>query len=256
MLELKEVWTQFQETGDPEDRDRLIIEGIPLVKYVVGRVAATGPTGCDREELIQCGIFGLIDAVEKFDPDKGVKFETYAILRIRGAILDELRSRDWVPRSKRKLARKVRAATSELRARNGAAPAVDELAEEMEVSPEEMEEILQETARVSFVSLDEQRGAGQPDADAAGATMADLLADESIEDPFHRIELEEKTKALSAAIIELPEQERIVITLYYYEELRLRDIAQLYGVSESRISQIHSRALILLKLQMEQILGE
>ncbi|MFW6158716.1 MAG: FliA/WhiG family RNA polymerase sigma factor [Planctomycetota bacterium] len=256
MLDLKDVWTRFQETGDPQVRERIIVDCMPLVKYVVGKIVATAPARCDREELIQCGIFGLIDAVEKYDPEKGVKFETYAILRIRGAVIDELRSRDWVPRSKRKLARKVESVTCELRARNGRVPTVEDLAEAMDISREEMEEILQETSIVSFVSLDEQRGSGQSESEGPGATIADLLADESRDEPSARIELQEKVRALSRAITELPEQERIIITLYYYEDMRLQDIAELYGVSESRISQVHGRALILLKLRMEQLLGE
>ena len=254
MLDLKDVWTEYKETGSPEIRDQIIVDCMPLVKYVVGKVASSAPRNCEREELIQCGIFGLIDAIERYDPTKQVKFETYAILRIRGAVIDELRSRDWVPRSKRKMAREVAAVACKLEARDGTVPTVDDLAEAMGVSREEMDETLQQVSFVSFVSLDDPKNGGSDD--GGDVRMRDLLRDTTSRGPSARIELEEKVRALSRAITQLPEQERIVITLYYYEDMRLKDIGKLYGVSESRISQIHGRALILLKLQMEQLLGE
>ena len=255
MLDLKDVWTEYQETGNRDVRERIILDCLPLVKYVVGKVAASAPRSCDREELIQCGIFGLIDAIERYDPTKEVKFETYAIVRIRGAVIDELRSRDWVPRAKRKMARQVEAVTCKLEARSGEIPTVDDLASAMGVTHEEMQQILQETSFVSFVSLDEPRSNDGLDG-GGSAPMADLLRDRAAGEPGSRIELEEKTRALSRAITELPEQERIIITLYYYEEMRLKDIGELYGVSESRISQIHGRALVLLRIRMDALLGE
>jgi len=254
VLDLKDVWTEYKETGNPDVRERIIVDCLPLVKYVVGKVAATAPSQCDREELIQCGIFGLIDAIDRFDPGKDTKFETYAILRIRGAVIDELRSRDWVPRGKRKMARKVETIACELEARNGQVPSVDELADAMGVPHDEMQEILEETSFVTFVSLNEPKG-GQGDGDRGGS-MADLLRDSTTSEPGSRIELEEKTRALSRAITELPEQERVVVTLYYYEEMRLKDIGEVFGVSESRVSQIHGRALVLLKMRMNELLGE
>ena len=256
MLDLKDVWTEYRETGDRHVRERIIVDCMPLVKYVVGKVAATAPRHCDREELIQSGIFGLIDAIERYDPGKEVKFETYAILRIRGAVIDELRSRDWVPRSKRRLAREIQAVTCELESRDGKVPTVDDLAEAMGVSREDMEKTLQETSFVSFVSLDETHGSGDPEDGGRDAKMLDLLIDRETGAPSSRIELEEKVRALSRAIAELPEQERVIVTLYYYESMRLKEIGELYGVSESRACQIHGRALVLLKLRMEQLLGE
>ncbi len=254
MLDLTDVWTEYRETGNPEIRERIIMDCMPLVKYVVGKVAATAPARFDREELIQSGIFGLIDAVERYNPSKEARFETYAILRIRSAVIDELRSRDWVPRAKRKMAREVEAKTLELKSRDGKAPTVDDLAAAMGVSREDMEATLKETSFVSFVSLDSAAGhTGDEDKEHRG--FSDLLRDTNGRDPSARLELEEKVRALSRAITLLPEQERLVITLYYYENMRLRDIGKLYGVSESRISQVHGRALILLKLQMEQLLA-
>lgn len=252
MLDLKDVWTEYRETGDREVRERIIIGGLPLVKYVVGKVAHAAPANCDREDLIQCGVFGLIDAIERYDPTRDVKFETYAILRIRGAVIDEMRSRDWVPRSKRKTAREVEAVTCELETQNGEVPTIDDLAKAMGVSPQEMEEMLEETSFVTFVSLNEPRSAADSAGDSDSVSMADLLRNTSTEEPTDRIELEERIRALGRAITELPEQERIVITLYYYEEMRMKDIGELYGVSESRMSQIHGRALVLLRLALSE----
>ena len=177
MLDLKDVWTEYSDTGNTEIRERIVIDCLPLVKYVVGKVAAFAPPHCDREELIQCGIFGLIDAIERYDPTKEVKFETYAVLRIRGAVIDELRSRDWVPRTKRKMAREVETVTCELRSRDGSIPTVEDLAQAMNVSLGEMEDILQETSFVTFVSLDQPQSADNGAAENADAPMADLLAD-------------------------------------------------------------------------------
>lgn len=254
MLDLTDVWTEYRETGSPEIRERIIMDCMPLVRYVVGKVAALAPPHFDREELTQSGIFGLIDAVERYDPAKDTRFETYAILRIRSAVIDELRSRDWVPRAKRKMAREVEAKTLELKSRDGTVPTIGDLAAAMGVSRKSMEETLKDTSFVSFVSLD---SAGEDTGDESGErrSLADLLRDTNGREPSARLELEERVRALSRAITTLPEQERIVITLYYYENTRLRDIGKLFGVSESRISQIHGRALILLKLQMEQLLA-
>jgi len=255
MLDLKDVWTEYRETGQAAIRDRIITDCIPLVKYVVGKVAAGAPPHCDREELIQSGIFGLIDAVNRYDPSKNVKFETYAILRIRGAVIDELRSRDWVPRGKRRTAREVEALVSELGSPDGSAPTVDELAAAMDVSPDEMLDILDEASVVSFVSLDEAQGSGPGEADD-GPRLSKLVRDRAAVDPSDRLEDEERVRALAQAIVELPEQERIVVTLYYYEDLRLKDIGELFGVSESRVSQIHGRALAMLKTRMRELLGD
>jgi RNA polymerase sigma factor for flagellar operon FliA len=255
VLDLKDTWTEYSETGSHAVREKIIIDCLPLVKYVVGKFASSAPRNCDREELIQSGIFGLIDAIDRFDPQKGVKFETYAILRIRGAVIDELRSRDWIPRGRRKLAREVQAAADELEAALGRRATVDEIAKEMQLPPEEVREVQNDASSVSFVSLDERRGSGDESNDGRGASMLELLVDHDAGEPLSKIELEERVRTLTRAITELPEQERVIITLYYHEEMRLKEIAELYGVTESRISQVHGRALILLKLRMGQLLG-
>jgi RNA polymerase sigma factor FliA len=254
MLDLKDVWTEYHETGSGDIRERIIMDCMPLVKYVVGRFASSVPRSCDREELIQSGIFGLIDAIDRFDPEKGVKFETYAILRIRGSVIDELRSRDWVPRSHRRMAREVDVAANEFETRTGKAPSVDELAQAMHLSTEQMEQALRQTNFVSFVSLEGEQGGNGEDAGGRQMKLADLLVDTNVQPPSSHIELEERVQALTRAIESLPEQERLVIALYYYEDVRLKDIGEVFGVSESRASQIHGRALVLLKLHMETFL--
>lgn len=254
-MNLRGVWSEYRETGDGAIRERIIMDCMPLVKYVVGRVASAAPPHCDREELIQSGVFGLIDAIDRYDPAQEVKFETYAILRIRGAVIDEMRARDWVPRSKRKMAREVEALSCELESRDGTVPTVGDLARMMGVSREEMGEILQQVSFISFVSLEEWRRARNAEGDERDLHAADVLRDMRVGEPSARIELEEKVRALGRAISELPEQERIIVTLHYYEGMRLKDIGEIYGVSESRISQVHSRALVLLRIRMEQLLG-
>lgn len=250
MLNLKSRWQEYHETSDPNVRDEIILASLPLVKFVVGKLVPS--PDADKEELVQSGIFGLIDALERYNPDRNVKFETYAILRIRGAVIDELRSRNWVPREKRKLARRIHDAQNRLHA-SGAAFGLDDLASEINLTPQELDDILQETL-VSFISLDDHRtGSGDnPD----NPSILDSVADMSARDPHDHVELEERVRALSRAIVSLPEQERIITTLYYYENMKLKDIADLYGVSESRISQIHSRAIILLRLKLQQLLSE
>jgi len=253
MLDLKDVWTEYRDTGSADIRERIIVDALPLVKYVVGKVTATAPANCEYEELVQCGIFGLMDAVENYDPARETRFETYAVLRIWGAVVDELRRRDWVPRAKRRMARELDAFRCAFQSERGTAPSVDEVAEAMNVPRDRMEEILHETNEVSFISLDECRGASHGDDNAGNATIADMLADAAAAEPGGAIELEEDTRALGRAIAELPEQERIIVTLHYYEDMLLKDIGELYGVSESRISQVHGRALVLLKLKMETL---
>jgi len=253
MLDLKDVWTEYRETGRSELRERIIIDCLPLVKYVVGKVAASASPRCEREELLQCGIFGLIDAIERYDPGKEVKFETYAILRIRGAVLDELRSRDWVPRGKRRMARDVDAVTVHIESHDGAIPTADDLASALGVTPAEVPDIIRETSFVSFVSLEDSHGTNGERSRGRDARVADTIEDSGAAQPDSRLELQERARALAEAITELPEQERQIVTRHYYEGARLKDIAALYGVTESRISQVHGRALLLLKMKMQQI---
>src|ERR1017187_880448 len=217
---VEELWADFKSTADQSARDRLILHYSPLVKYVAGRVAAAMPSHVDYSDLVSYGILGLIDAIEKFDPSRAIKFETYGVPRVRGAILDELRSIDWVPRSVRAKARAVDTAFSKLEGTLGRSPTDRELADEMEMTTSDLDDILLR-----------QGGSG-------GQTLGDTLQDQG-DAPGATIELEETRRQLAKAIQRLDERERKVLTLYYYEGLNLAEIGEILGVTESRACQIH-----------------
>jgi len=244
-----ETWSQYKTAEDDSARERLILECLPLVKFVVGKLALHLPTHLDREDLIESGIFGLIDAIDKFNPEKEVKFETYAILRIRGAVLDELRSRDWVPRSLRRKARTVRQVRQTLESEKDGNVPTEILSDALGVTEEELDQLLSEVSFVSFVSLYETRGDRR---DSDGARVVDWVADARTQPPEHPLQFEEKKRILTRGIAELPDQERLIVTLYYYENMLLKDIGKVLGVTESRVSQVLSRALLSLRLKMNQ----
>lgn len=248
---LKSVWETYRDTGGPHAKEELIMNCMPLVRHVVSRMAAQLPAHLDREELMEAGICGMIDAIERYNPRQDAKFETYAVLRIRGAVIDELRSRDFVPRSLRRKAREICQARAALLAEHDELPTAAELADELNLNEQELEAALIEVDNIaSVISLYDKRGTA---AEAEDCRMVDLIADPRTTSPACTMELEEKKKQLALSIQELPEQERIVVTLYYYEGMLLKQIGELFNVSESRISQIRSRALMLLKLKMKQM---
>lgn len=251
MGDLKTTWVEYQETGDEQIREELVMNSIPLVKYVVGKVAHRLPPSLDRDDLIGSGITGLLDAIEKYDPGKQVKFETYAILRIKGAVLDELRSRDWVPRSVRRKNREIEEAKQRLAPGNDGSYDIEALAKEADLSRDEIEKLANEASIITFVSLEDPRGSQH---DGEALRVVDTVEDKKATAPSDHIEFAEKKAALSRAIQELPEQERLIITLYYFENLFLKEIGELFSVTESRISQIHTRALYALKMNMKEFL--
>jgi len=247
---LKSVWEAYRETGGQESKEQMIMSCMPLVRHVVNRLAAQLPPHLDREDLLEAGIHGMIDAIERYNPREDAKFETYAVLRIRGAIIDELRSRDFVPRSLRKKAREIREAKAALFADNDYMPSTAELAHALSLNEEDLNNALTKVENIaSMMSLYDQRGTSEP---SESFRMVDVIPDPRSASPSRPMEIEEKKRALAGAIQDLPEQERLVITLYYYEGMLLRQIGELLGVSESRVSQIRSRALMLLKLKMKQ----
>lgn len=247
---LKSVWEAYRETGGPRAKEDMIMSCMPLVRHVVNRLAAQLPPHLDREDLLEAGTYGMIDAIERYNPREDAKFETYAVLRIRGAVIDELRSRDFVPRSIRRKAREIREARAALFADKAYMPTTAELAEALSLNEDDLKNALAEVDNIaSITSLYDQRGSSGP---GDSFRMVDVIPDPRSASPSLSMELEEKKKALAEAIQDLPEQERLVITLYYYEGMLLKQIGELLGVSESRISQIRSRALMLLKLKMKQ----
>jgi RNA polymerase sigma factor for flagellar operon FliA len=238
---LEQLWIGYKEDDSPDAREKLIVHYAPLVKYVASRVATGLPANVEQADLVSYGIFGLIDALEKFDPSREIKFETYAIPRIRGAIIDELRSLDWVPRSVRFKAREVEKAYSELEGRLKRAPSDAEIAQHLGVSLQELHDIVTQISFVTVTALEEVVSAG-PDR-GESMSLLDTLADLAATDPAAGLEGNETRLMLSMAINSLSEREKIVITLYYFEGLTLAEIGDVLGVTESRVCQIHTKAV-------------
>lgn len=246
--EVVALWHRFKAEGDQDARERLILQYAPLVKYVAGRVSVGLPSTVEHGDLTSYGMFGLIDAIERFDLDKGVKFETYAISRIRGAIIDELRTIDWIPRSVRTKARRVEQAMATLEHDLGRTPSEGELAEQLDVSIDELRRILAQVSLTSVMALDEPF-AGDDD-DEGGSTLLDKVPDRSSPDPEMRMEDATLRQVLSESVAHLSERERTVVMLYYFEGMTLSQIGEVLGVTESRICQVHSKAVLGLRTKI------
>jgi RNA polymerase sigma factor for flagellar operon FliA len=242
---IAELWREFKETGGTQLRERLILHYSPLVKYVAGRVGVGLPPNIEQADLVSYGIFGLIDAINKFDIERAIKFETYAISRIKGAIIDELRAIDWIPRSVRYKAREVEKAYAALEARLHRSPSESEVAEELGIKLEDLHAIFSQVSFVNVIALDELLNVGGERGDKL--SLVDTLEDTKAEDPVAAFETEETKYLLARAINTLPEREKIVVTLYYYEGLTLAEIGQVLGVTESRICQMHTKAVLQLR---------
>jgi RNA polymerase sigma factor for flagellar operon FliA len=241
--ELMELWREFKATASGTARERLILHYAPLVKYVAGRVATGLPATVEQADLVSYGMFGLIDALDKFDLERAIKFETYAIPRIKGAIIDELRAMDWVPRSVRFKAREIDKAMAHLEAKLKRAPTEAEMAEHLGVTKGELHDTVTQISFVSVMALDEVVAVG--DDRSEGVTLLDTLADAG--DPTSGVEGQETRGMLAAAINSLTEREKIVVTLYYFEGMTLAEIGEILGVTESRVCQIHTKAVGLLR---------
>ncbi len=241
---IQTLWRRYKSDGDPQLRERLILHYAPLVKYVAGRVGVGLPPNIEQADLVSYGIFGLIDAIEKFDIDRAIKFETYAISRIKGAIIDELRAIDWIPRSVRSKAREVEKAYAALEGRLHRTPTEPEIAAELGISLDDLHTIFSQVSFVNVVALDELLSVGDG---GDKLSLVDTLKDTHAEDPVQSFESEETKYLLARAINTLPEREKIVVTLYYYEGLTLAEIGQVLGVTESRICQMHTKAVLQLR---------
>lgn len=250
MCEREEWWRAYKERGEEEARDRLILAYASLVKYVASRVAGGLPPSVDFDDLVSYGILGLLDALEKFDPGRGVKFETYALPRIRGSIIDGLRHVDWVPRSVRQRARQLEEVLASLENRLGRAARDEEVAEALGLSLDDYHRLLQEVHGVTLFSLDELWGGG-----GTGERLAlgQMIEDPAGGEPGEPVEQEEVRRILAEAVDALPERERLVIALYYYEGLTLKEIGQVLSVSESRVSQLHAKAVLRLRARLGQL---
>jgi RNA polymerase sigma factor for flagellar operon FliA len=244
--DIAEHWRRFKKSGDPVAREGLILHFSPLVKFVAGRVGVGLPRNVEQSDLASYGMFGLIDAIDKFEPERKIKFETYAVNRIKGAILDELRALDWVPRSVRARAREIQRSLDELEHRLKRSATEEELSEHMSIPLETLQTQLGEIAGLGFVALDELVDAS----DRGSATMGDLLSDPRVGELGSEQEQQENRYFLTDAINRLPERERLVITLYYSEGLTLAEIGGVLGVTESRICQIHTKSVMSLRNRM------
>jgi len=240
------LWVRYRDEHTPELREQLILHYAPLVKYVAGRVAVGMPANVEHADLVSYGIFGLMDAIEKFDLDKGFKFETYAVTRIRGAIIDELRSVDWVPRSVRAKARKVEAVLQQLEADLMRSPTEEELAASLDWTVAELQETLARISMTSMAALDEVLDVGDGDR----ITLVDTLQDLSVVLPEESYDDVEAKQLLRQALGRLTEREQSVLGLYYFEGMTLAQIGDVLGVTESRICQIHTKAVMSLRSKL------
>jgi len=247
---ITELWSDYKANGAPDARERLIIHYAPLVKFVAGRVAAGLPQSIEQSDLVSYGIFGLIDAIDKFDLGRGFKFETYAISRIKGAIIDELRQIDWVPRSVRAKARSIERAISKLENELKRSPEDAEVAAELDMTESELAGVLSQISFTGLVALDELLAASGSDR-STGTTVADTISD-GAHDPVQAFEVDEMKHLLADAISRMPDRERLVLTLYYYEGLTLAEIGEVLGVTESRVCQIHTKAILQLRGRMSE----
>ncbi len=244
-IELRDLWKRYKGQGDAAARERLVVAYSPMVKFVAGRLGAGLPSHVDDADLISYGLMGLIGAIERFEPERGIKFETFAMTRIRGSIIDELRSLDWVPRSVRARAREIEAAQTRLEHALQRAPTEEELADKLGLTEDELQASLLEIANSSVYALDELWAISDSSGDQV--SLLDTISDPTAADPQEALDTSEVKDRLAEAIESLPEREQLVVALYYYENMTLREIGEVLGVTESRVSQLHTKAVMRLK---------
>ncbi|HEX3011077.1 MAG TPA: FliA/WhiG family RNA polymerase sigma factor [Syntrophomonadaceae bacterium] len=243
--ELGILWAQYKENDKMEARDELIIHYAHIVKYVANRLAINLSSVVEKDELVSYGIEGLIDAIEKFDPQRNIKFETYAITRIRGAMIDGLRAMDWVPVSVRQKSKELEKVYAQLEYRLGRAATDSEVADELGISLENLASMLKEVAAATIVSLDDFLPGDE--GEEKKKRIIDMLDDDKSSDALEMVEFSEVKQILSSSISRLPEKEKTVIYFYYYEGLTLKEIGAVLNLSESRISQLHTKAILRLR---------
>ncbi len=246
----KKLWTEYDKSRTPELREKIILEYAPLVKLVAGRLSMYLGYNVEYADLVSYGIFGLIDAIDKYDYAKEVKFETYASLRIRGAILDQIRKMDWIPRTIRQKQKRIDAVCKDIETRLGRSATDEEIASELGISDDEYLEWQSQMKITNVVSLNEymEQGAEVP-------AEGNQFTTSRFDSPEENIEKEELKKVLEESLEQLTEKEKKVILLYYYEDLTLKEISNVLEVSESRISQLHTRALQKMKTKMGDYMG-
>ena len=248
-IELKDLWRRYKESDDPRARERLVLAYAPLVKYVAGRMSSGLPAHVEEADLISYGLIGLISAIERFEPEREIKFETFAITRIKGSIIDELRSLDWVPRSVRAKAREIERTNAALEHKLQRAPTDQEMADALGTTVDDFQASLTRISNSSVIALDELWTLSDSSGDQV--SLLDTIEDPQAVDPAQAMDTTETKDRLADAIARLPEREKLVVALYYYENLTLREIGEVLGVTESRVSQLHTKAVLRLKGRLQ-----
>ncbi len=246
----EELWKEYRKTHKQEIRDTLIKQYAPLVKYVAGKISVGMPQNVDFDDLVGFGVFGLFDAIEKFDPEKHVKFKTYAVTRIRGAIFDELRSIDWVPRSVRQKTREIEETIQSLEADLGRSASDQEVAKAMNMSIDQYNQMVLKVRGTSILSLNDVWFTGD---DSDKVSIQDSIESPVSLQPDSIAEKDEIRRVIVEAINELPDKEKKVLVLYYYEDLTLKEIGKVLEVTESRISQLHTKAIMRLRSKLTNV---
>lgn len=244
------LWLEYKKTRDPALREKFIKQYSPLIRYVAGKVAMGLPQNVDFDDLVGYGVFGLIDAIDKFDPEKHVKFKTYAVTRIRGAIFDELRSIDWVPRSVRQKSREIEEAIVSLETQHGRAPTDKEIADHLGLSENDFNTSIQKISGTTILSLDDVWYTGDEN---DKVSILDSIESPASLNPDHDVEREEIKRVIVESIKDLPEKEKMVLVLYYYEDLTLKEIGKVLEVTESRVSQLHTKAITRLRARLTSL---
>jgi len=247
---MEELWKEYRTTQSKSTKDKLLVEYAGLVKYIAQRIAMNLPASVEFGDLVGAGIMGLIKSVELFEPERGLKFETFATHKIRGAILDELRALDWVPRSVRQKSKILQKAYAKLENQLGRMPYDDEVASHLNLTPTEFEDMLSEVAPTTILSLEEalpERGD-----ENKSLSLIDTIEDPQGSNPLKELGYQETKRILKESIAQLPEKEKLVVALYHYEELTLKEIGEVLNLTESRVSQIHSKAMLKLKAKLIQ----
>jgi RNA polymerase sigma factor for flagellar operon FliA len=251
MNNLAKAYESERQYGACQNRDELVVSHLPLVKYLVGRISSKLPSHLDQQDLMSVAVIGLITAAERFDPSRGILFKTFAEKRVMGSIMDELRAQDWLPRTLREKYKRLEQQFSVLEQKLGRNPSSEEVAAAMGMDLEKYFRLMEEVHSLSFMSLDDF----QEDDEGSSFGFLNFLSDNGVESPQNQLMAKQLLQVLGDAIETLPEKERLVVTLYYYEELNLKEIGEIMSLTESRISQLHSQAVIRLKVKMKNMAG-
>jgi len=246
-IDEKELWARYKTKGDDAARERLILHHMRIVKYIAGRMAIHVPSNIDMNDLVGWGLLGLLDAIEKFDHQQDIKFTTYASIRIRGSIIDQIRSLDWAPRSLRSLARRVGSAREKLRHEKGGEPSSEDIARDLNLDPEQVDDAMRQLQTAQILSLDDYL----PAEDSSESRKIDVTSSASVQSPGQVAETNERQERLVQVILQLPDQQQKVLNLYYYEDLTLKEIGAVLDVTESRVCQIHGAAMKQLRKVMQ-----